>query len=241
MKSRFRSSILALIALTALALSACTLQVSTSISSDGSGEMIVEIGPEPDELAQLAALDLTIDEVCSPAISASINLPPSTVYTQEARGEEPWCVLSIPFDKIDTLRTVLSPPISALTPNTISLAEDRFIFDVSLDLTRPIEFEDVKLPPTTIEWKLELPGQLAGHNADQVDGNNLTWLVEPGVFRTLRAESTLGEGGIPEGGLSGLINRALGIICLIGLGFTAVVGGMWIFLRRRKQAAMPKM
>jgi hypothetical protein len=235
-----RRPVLSLAALAALALSACTLQVNASVSPEGSGELVVEIGPETDELAQLAALNLTLEEACSPATSTGLDLPPDTVYRLEPRGDERWCVLVIPFPDLETLQGVLSPSISALGVNTLSLAEDRFIFDISLDLTRPVEFKGLELPPTVIFWNLVLPGQLAGHNADQVDANTLSWEIKPGVFRTLRAESTLG-GGLPEGGLSGLITRAVGFACLCGLGLGAAVGGLWYLVRRRKkQASQPE-
>ncbi len=145
-------------------------------------------------------------------------------------------MLDIPFDNLDTLRGVLTPASSAVAVNTLSLADERLIFDISLDLTRRAEIEGIKLTPLTISWVLEVPGQLTGHNADQVDGNTLTWEIEPGVFRTLRAESDLGGGGAPAGGLRGLAMRALAYTCLCGLGLGALVGGVGYFLRRRKRA-----
>ncbi len=235
MKTALQAAIPTTIILAALALSACSLDVRNTIAPDGSGELIVEIGPEAGELDQLAALNLTLEQACNPAISASLSLPPQTVYRLESPGEAPRCILSIPFVDLESLRGVLTSSLSSITVNVLSLSDERFIYDISMDLTRRPEIQELALPQTRVTWQLTPPGQLAGHNADRVDGDTLIWEVGPGEFRTLRAESTFG-GGIPEGGLRGLALRVFGYACLCGLGFAAFAGGAWYFVRRRKPA-----
>ena len=72
--------------------------------------------------------------------------------------------------------------------NELKMGFGRFVFDVQVDLT-PKDGNE----PAASEWRLTVPGEIGNNNADAFDrGQTLTWKIEPGLIRTLHAESSVG-------------------------------------------------
>ena len=57
------------------------------------------------------------------------------------------------------------------------------------ELARDLEVLGEEFPAPDVVWHLTVPGTLVGHNADNFEGNTLTWIVQKGELRNMRAES----------------------------------------------------
>ena len=220
-----------LLFLISLGVSACTLQFNTFVETDGSGELRAEFGLRPDEQTELEAIAPSLDSLCATP-QAWVRLPPESQTYMEQRGEESWCGTIFPFADLNNLVALLvnQPGISV---NQIVFLEDRFIFDVTIDLSRKLEIQDQKYVAPDVVWQLTVPGTLVGHNADTFEGNTLTWIVRRGELRTFRAESVL---SLPSSFLgTGLPTSLITLIGLPCLCLLVLVGAGFAWWRMRKK------
>ncbi|MCJ7708078.1 MAG: hypothetical protein MUO38_10720, partial [Anaerolineales bacterium] len=79
-------------------------------------------------------------------------------------------------------------------------------------------------------WQLEVPGTVASHNADTVDGRTLTWHLTSGGPSRLRAESAVGGTISPT-----LIGALIGLGCLCLVGVVVIVVVVVLLVRRSKK------
>ncbi len=228
---------LTLLVFSSVILTACTLRVATDVNPDGSGELSVEMGFSPDDRELLDNFNLTVEQVCTQNTGGNLSLPPDAAQNLEQRGEEIWCVNSVPFSDLVQLQGYFAN-VDGITVNQIEIADGQFVYDVEIDLTRNRNPLDLDLPETELIWALTVPGSLGGTNADQIEDNTLTWFVEPGEFINLRAESSV-SGPPPIGpdfgglGVVELIIIGVGLACLCLLGLIAGGAALWLAVRRR--------
>ncbi len=71
--------------------------------------------------------------------------------------------------------------------NELKIGFGEFVFDVQVDLT-PKDGNE----PAPSEWRLTVPGEIGINNSDVIEDQTLIWKVEPGLIRTLHAESAVG-------------------------------------------------
>jgi hypothetical protein len=217
-----------------LALAGCTFAVSTEVFPDGSGELRLEIGITPADQAQLAEMGTTVEEFCRAELTAAGNLLQVSLTRVEQRGVDIWCVTEVPFATLEEFQQILSAG-EEIFINELSLTPERFTYELSVDL-RDVEFFSELVFPDAIQWSLLAPGTLAGHNADEVQGQTLIWRLKQGTLRTLRAETIIEAPTLTLYGLPPLVfyALALGGLCLVGL--IGMVGLVWFVLRRRRQS-----
>ncbi len=235
MNNNFRKlKYLGLLFLVTLGISACTIQFTTIVQPDGSGELRVEFGLRPDEQAELESIATSLDSLCT-APQDWVRVPSGSKTYVAQRGEEQWCGTSLPFANLNDLQALLVDQPGVLV-NQIVFLEDRFIFDVTINVSRKLEIQGQKYVAPDVVWQLTVPGTLVGHNADTFEDNTLTWIVRRGELRTLRAESVL---SIPSSlfgtGLPTSFITLIGLPCLCLLGL-AGAGFAWWRLRKRKAA-----
>ena len=213
----------------ALLLSACQVNFITDISKNGSGTYIQEIGFQGDE-ASMGGLSSAGEDFCA---NQNDTLPPGTITSQETRNEdETWCVYETPFDSLEDLGSIYS--LTDTKINALSLEEGTLTYDISLDLT-----SDGDAPMgADIYWKVTLPGSITDHNANEVDGNTLTWKLRGGELNNIQASSEVGGINFDFDGdetLLYVVGSLIGVVfcCAVPL----VIGGIVFFiLRRRKNA-----
>ena len=233
--SRFK--IIAIFFILGLALPACTIQITTTVQPDGSGELRTEIGISPEDQAELLEFGSSAEEFCNQTIAEDGDFPPGATTRVEVRGEDTWCVLAIPFASLDEYTRILTDEGEGITVNQLSLTENQFIYDLTLDLTSDESgFEGEEYFPLELLWQVEMPGQVGGNNADLVQGNTLIWVLEEGTLRTLRAESSLGRVPLGGAGIPRLVIFLVAIACLCLLGL-ALMGGLVFWLIRRRQSS----
>jgi hypothetical protein len=227
----------------ALLLSACALQINTTLRADGSGEMRTEMGFNQEEQQALSGLGTSPEAFCAD-MQADEGLDADLPVTVETRGSEVWCIITAPFASLDELRSLYSG-MGGVTVNALSLSGGELVYDVSVVMAES-ETEGFGEVQLDYRWQVTLPGQVTDHNADAVDGTTLTWNV--GLGRSVNARATANASGGGLGGLGGgqdgpgglgrgeWLIIALSLLCCCGL-LVVIVGGVVFFVMRRRQSA----
>jgi hypothetical protein len=197
----------------ALLLAACQFQAHTTVQPDGSGELRIETGLTDEE--RRAVEEQAQSEAAGKLRSPFRDVPESRITVkEERRGDRTWRITTTQFDNLNELQRLYEQQ-SGVAVNRLTLTDERFVMEVTLDTTST---ESALSSFEVITWTVTLPGAPIAHNATSADGKTLTWVVQPksGTV-TLRAESAV-EKPAPAG-LPGLA-----LIALMGAG--AVLGGL---------------
>jgi hypothetical protein len=189
--------------LAALLLSGCKFQAVTRIGPGGSGELRTEVGfsaQERENLENQSEGDTA--DFCNTAGAAQ-----GTTVTEEQRGDETWCVTSMSFSNLEELSQFYSQK-QGLRVNRLEVADGTLHYDIDIDTaSESSSFSAFE----SITWTVVLPDVPTSHNADQVQGNTLTWSLPRGNSAVnLQAESEASQPlGVPA--------LLLGILVLVAL------------------------
>ena len=169
MKNRF-NKIFALVLITLLLAGCHKMQATTKIEPDGSGELQVGIGFSAEERANLEKQNGNSQDFCN---SSQAN--PNVTVTEEQRDEETWCITTTQFKDLEELRNLYGQR-TGIRINRLEISDGTFYYDVDIDtLSEASSFSTL----SDIRWSVVLPAAPISHNADQVDGNTLTWIPTP--------------------------------------------------------------
>jgi len=215
-----------------LLLAACQVNVATVVSSTGAGELRTEIGFTPEEkqsVTQLSGKDAS--SLCADMQSQDTSLPPETVFKQEERGDDTYCVVTQSFKDLDEL-VKLYQDMNSVTINELSLVKGKFVYDVDVDMSSSDSPAGVAI---NLEWRLTVPGSVGqNHNADRVDGQTLIWTLTPGKKVNLHAESSLGLFNSDSSTIWIVAGLLLCCLCVVVIAAAAIA---FFVLRRRKSSA----
>lgn len=207
-------SLVMILVLAALALAGCKFDATTTIRPGGAGELRTEVGFSAEERQNMEKQNPSAaQDFCNTQASH----PGNVTITEEKRGSETWCITTNSFNNLDELRKLYMQK-QGIEINRLEISGGTFYYDISIDTSsRDSNFSGF----TAITWVLVLPDHPITQNADEIDGNTLTWHIAPlsGV-RELQAESK--------------INPPLGAI-LIAILILALAAGGFIFLMRRQK------
>lgn len=159
------------------------LGVVTDIKPNGSGDLRIEVGFTAEQRASIEKGEDYSGDFCN--ISQA---PPNVTVTEEHYGDETWCITTTPFKNLDKLRELYLQR-TGITINRLEVVDGIFYYDLDIDtLTEDSSFSTL----TEITWSIVMPDVPTYHNAEQVDGNKLTWLPKPksGVIN-IHAESAM--------------------------------------------------
>ncbi|HNT25272.1 MAG TPA: hypothetical protein PKM21_12945 [Anaerolineales bacterium] len=223
---KHRLNLFVLLVIAALLLSACTINLKTIINADGSGQSISEFGFNPEDLSSLTSYGFTtVEEYCNESAS---DMPANTTIAVEQRGEETFCILSVPFASLEELKATYQD--GEVTINRLEIVDEVLYYDVSLTPS-----EETAVTEAAINWILVVPGSIQSHNATSVEGNTLTWEMNSGTITNMQVQSNLKApllGGMDIGTYVGIALACL--CCLVVIGLIAVV--VFIVLRKQKAA-----
>lgn len=232
MKTRY----LVLFALNALLLSACSFSFATDIRSDGSGKFTIDMEFEESDLSMmgmtreqlLIASGGDTDSLCGD-MSADLGEMPEGAAVEYVETEGGFiCRFTSPFADIESLRQVyegMGIEIYALELDD----KGGVAYDVALGSTGEEAGLDLSMGLFDLNWIVTLPGKLGENNADQVEGNNLTWSIDLEGSRRFTASSSA---------------RGFNIFLLGTLGFAVlcavvvVVGAIGFFLYSRSKKSL---
>jgi hypothetical protein len=218
--------LLTALAVAVLLLSACTAQITTSVKSDGSGNVQTAIGFTADEVKTLEGMGATSTDLCSFADQQG-GLPAGATIQQEQRGDETWCVATVPFTDLSGLQSAYND-MQGITINQLDLTDGKFVYDVTLDMSGGDQVSSL----VGLSWQLSVPGKVGSNNADSVNGSTLTWDLKPGVSRTLHAESDA-NAGLFSG--STWLYIGGGVLCCLCLTVLIVIVVVVVLVTRRKK------
>lgn len=163
------------------------INVTTTIEADGSGQFLIEVGFLPSE-------DGEQDEEISCSGDSS-ELPPGAQMRQEMRGQETWCIVTMPFADISELRTAYQELFQeALVIHCLDYSGAELIYDLELLSSEPID------PPVT--WRVEAPGLISEHNGTS-SGGAVSWDLYGSARMTIN---------VPDSGLCPTEMMALSVL-----------------------------
>jgi len=209
---KIRLSKTLLLAFAVFVLAGChKLEATTTVEPNGSGELQMGVGFSAEERTNLEKQNNNAQDFCNTS-----QTPPNVTVIEEQRGDETWCITTTQFKNLEELRSLYEQR-EGIQINRLEISDGTFYYDVDLDMSSEASAFSAL---TEVMWTIVLPGTPLAHNADQADGNTLTWKPAPksGVVN-MQAESEAPRGfNFPPCGAG-----------LIGLGVILV------HLRRRKQ------
>lgn len=221
---KIKPALIALLIAGALLLSACTVNMHTKINADGSGQWITEIGFTAEDEESLIQMGYTsIDAYCNESAS---DMPDEAIATVETRGDETYCVYTVPFATLEELRLAYTGT-DGVTVNRLEIADGTLYYDLSVDGGSG-EMAGMGI---STNWIVTMPGSIQNHNATTQEGNQLTWPLSVSGVTAIQAESKVS-------GLSSdtttYIAIAVGCLCcLVVIIIVAVV--VFLVLRKRQQ------
>jgi len=111
---------------------------------------------------------------------------------EEQRGEETWCITTTQFKNLEELRSLYEQR-EGIQINRLEISNGKLYYDVDLDTSSE---ESNFSALTEMTWTIVLPGTPLAHNADEAEGNALTWKPTPqsGIVN-LRAEGEAPRSG----------------------------------------------
>lgn len=231
MSSRTRLALLLGLSL-ALLLSACSLQINTTLEADQSGLYALEVGFTPEEQEGLEALDTNVEDFCA-EVAKGEEAPPGATTKVEERGEDMWCILTVPFKNLKELREIYEE-MEGLEVNALEVKDGELIYD----LTLVAETQELEADELELAWQVTLPGAVGRHNATEADGNTLRWDLTAGETVQIQARSQLGGMALPGMSMDNplmLVGGAVGLLacCVVMI---ALGVGAFVLLRRRGAA-----
>ncbi len=213
---KHRKLTFAVVIVAALILAGCKFQSTTAIKPGGAGELRTEVGFSAEERANMEKQNpSSAQDFCN----AQASHPGNITVTEEKRGDETWCVTTTSFKNLDQLRQLYLQR-KGIQINRLEIGGGRFYYDISIDTSsRDSSFSGF----TSMTWVLVLPDQPIIQNADEAEGNTLTWHLTPlSGARNLHAESKISQPA------SIVVVEVLILLLIIG-------GGIYVALRQKKQ------
>ncbi|MBN2147578.1 MAG: hypothetical protein JW726_09320 [Anaerolineales bacterium] len=222
--------LLALLAVGMLLLSACTINVHTEINKDGSGTWSTEIGMTAEDQQSLTDYGYaSVEAYCQ---EAQADMPANTTMTIEQRGEETFCVYSVPFANLEELKTVYGDS-EDLAINRLEIVDGILYYD----LTMTGGSDDMGMGGVlSSNWIVTMPGTIQSHNATNQEGNTLTWNLVTTQTINIQAQSKVSGFAFPNLGTTELIVIALSCLCCVVL-IIVIAVVVFLVMRKRKQAA----
>jgi hypothetical protein len=214
----------------ALLLSACTIQFATNVDKSGSGQIRVEMGYTEEEATMLENMGAGVSgDLCEEMKTEvdSADAPEGAEYYSEQRGDETWCGFKVPFADLEELKGLYSD--MDMEVNEISLTDGKFVYDIDVDATGG---EDFAFFPIKLKWQMTVPGTVGDNNADEVDGNTLTWNLSTNSNNNIHVESTVAPDWIWWA-------VGIGLACLCVIFVVAAGVGIFFLVRRNKAAPAP--
>jgi len=225
MKSK--NLIFALLVLTAIMISACTINLKTVINEDGSGLFTYEYSFTEEDISSLSSMGYnSIEDFCQDMAS---DMPSNTVMSIEESDNDTYCILSAPFATFQELETNYESS-DGVVVNRLEIVDNMLYYDISAD-TGTGELSDSGVGTN---WILVLPGNIQSHNADTQDGNELTWVLGVNTNLRMTAVSKLGGFSLPEGWETYL---AIAIGCLCCLIIIVVIAIVVVVVMRKRRPA----
>jgi len=182
--------ILALTFITALVLSACTIDITATVNPDGSGALGMIYKLTADDLNTFESMGMPSEEICT---SVSEESGEDMTLSQEKHGDEIWCIAEKEVATLEELKAEIEG--DGFTINALELDNDQFVFDADVDMTTE-DTGGLDFGLIEINFSMTAPGKVTDHNGDSIDGNTVTWNMPLGSKKLMYMESKVGSSGL---------------------------------------------
>jgi hypothetical protein len=206
-----------------------SIHYTTTVKSDGSGDVEEEFTLSKDFVAQLESqATVSSDDICT-------SSSPKFHLVDQGQGGEIRCVGSAAFKDLDELNDITENDLNA-SVDRLEMKDKHFYYDVSMSTGFTGSTGDLKME---ILWILVLPGTPGDNNADTVSGRTLTWdLTKSSGLIHLTAECPIGGGGfLGMDTTTTIIVAAVMTSCCCVLLLVAAVVVFLMMRRKNKQSA----
>jgi hypothetical protein len=190
------------------------------------------------DLQTLSGLGETPEQFCD-SMNSEGGLPQGSKIEKEQRGDTYYCIVTSPFTSLESLRN--SYGTKGVTIHQMELVNGKFVYDITIDGATLISGDGSQFSnfQPTLNWQVTAPGTVGDNNADKVDGNTLTWVINTNGPQNIHVESTPSAGGLPGGNLGTILAAICGcLLCLLLLGLAG--GGFYWWMGRRKKSLTPE-
>jgi len=211
------------------------LEIGVTLQEDGSGVLVLDVGVTRAALHQFTGES----ESLAPLLRASSldpdALPSDVTYEATRTDDEVGARLTIPFAAGNDVATEIDRAFGQLAEDAGSLVGAGGLFEsftlvrddsgwrfaaATAGSDRPDGISALFLLNSTLTFRLELPGEVVAHDADEVTSSGaLSWRLSlDGSSRELTATTRdVGDGGISMGAMAGGGVAALGLVALVTL------------------------
>jgi hypothetical protein len=204
-----------------------SLHVTTTVNSNGSGRIEMEITLSKDLLELLERADnFNLDQLCEPGSYSSTKLQ----FTQKSPEGGYQCIGAAAFEDLNELESLTEDELGA-SVTRLEIKKGRFYYDVSYYN----DFSSSSQIDTEVLWILVLPGTPGDTNADKTSGRTLTWdLTNSYGSQRFKAESGV------SGGFLGMDSSTLAIVAFMMMSccccaILLLAAGIVVFLMLRKK------
>ncbi len=173
----------------AILLSACTINIGTTIAEDGSGTWRTEFIFNTADKENLKSFDTTVEQFCNDMNEDNDEMPAGATVVIEEHGEESWCVMTVPFASLEDLRAFYEEG-DGIVVNRLEIIDSKLYYDIDVDMSDQ-DTSSMGSFPIELNWKLTVPGRIGTNNATSVEGNTLTWKLDQSQIAKIQAESSL--------------------------------------------------
>lgn len=243
---------ISLVSLFNLALVACSTQYTTEINADGSGEFNVRFTLTDEDIKAIEEEegddfeDLLFDEsgeddfetLCEDMVtSEEVESGVSARYS-ERRGDIS-CEISTPFEDLDELIEIYKDMFPGMTGVVRMNTEGELEYAIELDMFDYVSEDWIGVGETDNLWTVIAPGSIENNNADEQQGQMLTWELNSQDSESIEFDSS------PRGFFSVLTGDisfpwwilAFAFLCLCGVAFV-VIGGVtfYVYTKNKKNA-----
>jgi hypothetical protein len=232
MKSTHTKIMLVLLsALGLLLLSSCTANFVTDLKSDGSGLFSQEYIMTQDELTSSG---ITPGEnLCTEDMGLDLSdMPTGTTVHQEQNEDEIRCIFETPFATLDELRTIYTDYLDA-TVTDLRIEAGKAYYDITINMG-----DGGDAMGFLVYWIVKMPGSIGDHNANEQNGNSLTWEVPMSGDVNIQATSNAGGISISNNSVWWVVGIGAACLCLV-LIVAVVVLIIFLVGRNKKKSETP--
>ena len=142
-----------------LFLTACTIEIRTTLDNSGAGRIDISISNgEQDPTTIFSNVGMTAIELCSQDAWGD-RIETDATFVLDESDDTTSCLISIPFESIAKLEGIYTG--MDLTVNELSLDEGTIVYDITVD--SETEAEDLAVlfqNETGVDWQVALPGEI---------------------------------------------------------------------------------
>lgn len=234
---------ISLVSMLALLVSACSLQFTTNINADGSGEFIIEIDVTAEDIADIEDEwsddfddflddeygDNDPEDICESLLD-SLDIPRDAEFDFTERAGGFTCTLTIPFDDDNELED-LYQELGFGQVDRIRMNRDGEL-KYAMDVAVYFPDEDyLGVQDVEVNWIVTAPGSITDEGtSDDRSGRTLTWDLRSGRDERIEFESA-------AGGFNWLLVMAIGLACLCALVLLGGGAAYYFYAKKKKDAA----